>query len=190
MRELVNQIGTIGQDNLIAKLSPAAECFGVTLTGTAGTTVKRGTVLGRSADGKYSVFVGAEEKSAEFNGDGSTTTFTVTDKPAAILGVKVGTADATVSDYNPYTGVVTLSSAPAAGTKNVKVSYVLDSGSVPAAILADDVTFETGETEKTAVAYRTGNFNRSALITGNSYELTAADEDALRKYQIILTDPM
>lgn len=123
MRELVNQIGTIGQDNLIAKLSPAAECFGVTLTGTAGATVKRGTVLGRNAsNGKYAAVAAAESN--------------------------------------------------------------------PAAILADDVTFETGETEKTAVAYRTGNFNRSALITGNSYALTAADEDALRKYQIILTDPM
>ena len=191
---LVSKVGDVSVDNLIAKLFPPAEAIGIKIAALAASSddvlLKRGTVLGRGSDGKYSIFGGSSEaKTAEFNGDGTATTFTLTDKPAAVLGVKVGTSDATISSYNAYTGVVTLSSAPAAGTKNVKVSYVLDSDSVPAAILADDVTV-TDDGDATAVAYRCGNFNRKALIVAQGYTLTAADEDALRHYDIILTDTM
>ena len=192
--ELVTMVGSCGVDNLIAKLFPPAETIGIKIAALAASSddvlLKRGTVLGRGSDGKYSIFGGSSEaKTAEFNGDGTTTTFTLTDKPAAVLGVKVGTSDATISSYNAYTGVVTMSSAPAAGTKNVKVSYVLESDSIPAAILADDVTV-TDDGDAVAVAYRCGNFNRKALIVAEGYTLTAADEDALRKYDIIFTDPM
>ena len=192
--ELVTMVGSYGVDNLIAKLFPPAETIGIKIAALAASSddvlLKRGTVLGRGSDGKYSIFGGSSEaKTAEFNGDGTTTTFTLTDKPAAVLGVKVGTSDATISSYNAYTGVVTMSSAPAAGTKNVKVSYVLESDSIPAAILADDVTV-TDDGDAVAVAYRCGNFNRKALIVAEGYTLTAADEDALRKYDIIFTDPM
>ena len=41
-----------------------------------------------------------------------------------------------------------------------------------------------------AVAYRTGNFNTSALTVAQGYELTTADRDALRKYRIVLNDNM
>lgn len=189
---LVSKVGDVSVDNLIAKILPPAECFGIKIAALAASsddvTLKRGTVLGRAANGKYSIYGGSSEaKTVEFNGDGTATTFTLTDKPAAVIGVKVGTSDATVSDYNPYTGVVTLSAAPAAGTKNVKVSYTLDTDAVPAAILADDVTV-TDDGDAVAVAYRCGNFNRKALIVAEGYTLTAADEDALRKYNIILTD--
>lgn len=185
---LLTNVGNFTPDNLIARVTPPAETFGVVIAALAASSddvnLTRGTVLGRGADGKYSAFAASSTaKTVEFNGDGTATTFTLTDKPEKVDGVKVGTSDAVISSYNPYTGVVTLSSAPAAGTKNVKVSYVLPSGSEPAAILAEDVTV-TDDGDVTAVAYRAGCFNRAAL-TGT---LTAADEDTLRKYGIILFD--
>ena len=186
--ELVSKVGEVSADNLIARLSPAAETTGIVLKqlGTAA-TIKRGTLLYRDADGKYQVYGGkANTGTQKFNGDGTATTFTVTAKPAKITGVKVGTSDAVVSDYNPYTGVVTLSAAPAAGTNNVVVSYELEGGNVPCAILADD-TYVGTSADVTAVAYRSGNFNPDAVITANSYVLTEDDYDALRKYDIIFT---
>lgn len=121
---LVSKVGEVGVDNLIAKLFPPAEAIGIKIaalaSGSADATVKRGTVLGRANDGKYSVYGGT-------------------------------------------------------GT--------------PAAILADDVTV-TDDGDAVAVAYRCGNFNRNALIVADGYTMTAADEDALRHYNIILTDTM
>lgn len=40
------------------------------------------------------------------------------------------------------------------------------------------------------IAYRTGHFNRNALIVGTSYALTAADEEILRKSGILLADAL
>ena len=63
------------------------------------------------------------------------------------------------------------------------------------AVLADD----TLEEDESAAAYRSGHFNRKALICGTvkakkegeedtPYELTAADEDNLRRAGIFLSD--
>ena len=52
-------------------------------------------------------------------------------------------------------------------------------------VLADDC--DTAE-DVVGIAYRTGHFNRSALIVGDSYVLTAADEEVLRKSGILLAD--
>ena len=191
---LVSKVGEIGQDNLIAKLNPPAETYGVVLaklsSGADAVTVKRGTVLGMDASGKMSVYGGAATaKTAKFSGDGSAKTFTLTDKPADIEGVKVGTTDADVDDYNPYTGVVTLHTAPAAGTDNVVVSYSLPTGSAPVCILADDATV-TDAADVTGVAYRTGHFNRKALIVATGYNLTINDEEALRHGGILLSNMM
>lgn len=191
---LVNKVGEVGQDNLIAKLFPPAETYGVVIAQLAASsddlTIKRGTVLGMAANGKMAVYAGSvEDKTAEFNGDGVSTTFTLTDKPAAIKGVKVGTSDASVASYNPYTGVVTMASAPAAGTKNVVVSYSMPTGATPACILADDVVV-TDDADATGVAYRTGHFNRKALIFGTGYTMTVADVEELRKCGILLSDMM
>lgn len=59
----------------------------------------------------------------------------------------------------------------------------------PHSILTDDVTVGT-DADAVATAYRCGNFNAAALICKSGYTMTAADEDALRKYDIILTDTM
>ena len=55
-------------------------------------------------------------------------------------------------------------------------------------ILTDDVD-ATEETVSTT-GYRTGNFNTTALVTAEGYELTATDRDELRKYGIVLNDNM
>lgn len=180
--ELLKNLGTLIPDNLIARVTPPAEAFGVEIAALAENAddveLKRGTLLGRGADGKYSVYAGSA-KTAKFNGDGSAKKFTVADKPAAIDGVKVGTTDAVVDDYNPYTGEVTLHAAPAAGTNNVVVSYADPGAGTPAAILAEDVTV-TDDGDAAAVAYRSGCFNRAAIICGDDYTMTADDEEAMR----------
>lgn len=127
-KELVRSIGSCAVDNLIAKLSPAAETFGVTIRkGSAETTYKRGTVLVMSS----------------------------TDNKYVILGTT------------------------ASGSETLNGHCVL----------ADDVTVGA-DADAVGVAYRCGNFNRAALTVKAGYTLTAADEDAMRKYNIILTDMM
>lgn len=59
----------------------------------------------------------------------------------------------------------------------------------PAYILADSVD-ASGASAVAAVAYRCGNFNPSAVIVADGYALSAADKDALRKYDIVFTDMM
>ena len=125
-KNLVRPISSCTVDNLIAKLSPAAEAFGITIRkeGSAETTYKRGTILGT-------------------------------------------TAQAAVTGDSPVAAEVL----------------------TPYCVLADDVT--VGKTaDAVAVAYRCGNFNRSAVIVKSGHTLSADDEDALRHYNIILTDVM
>lgn len=59
----------------------------------------------------------------------------------------------------------------------------------PNVILASDVD-ASGSAAVTAVAYRSGNFNPHAVIAAEDYTLTAANKDALRKYDIVFTDMM
>ena len=124
-KELVRNIGSCAVDNLIAKLTPEAETFGITIRkGDAETTYRRGTVLGMSGtDSKY---------------------------------VVLGTDGETLTGH---------------------------------CILADDVTVGT-DADAVGVAYRCGNFNRAAVVVADDYTMTAADEDAMRKYGIIFTDMM
>jgi len=118
-KNLSNKVGEIGQDNLIAKLFPPAETFGVKIPAGAG-ALKRGTVL-----------------------------------------ALVGDAYAVLATGNT-------------GKANC--------------VLADDV--DATEGEAVGVAYRTGHFNRKALIVAEGYTLTATDEEELRKGGILLSDMM
>ena len=54
-------------------------------------------------------------------------------------------------------------------------------------VLADDC--DTAE-DPVGIAYRTGHFNRNALIVAEGYALTAADEEILRKSGILLADAL
>lgn len=57
MSNLVNKVGEVGQDNLVAKLFPPAETFGVKIPAGAG-VLKRGTVLALN-NGAYAVLAAA-----------------------------------------------------------------------------------------------------------------------------------
>lgn len=138
--ELVRKIGSVEQDNLIVRLTPAAETFGVVIRKTeAETVLKRGTLLGKSsADGKLIVYGTAFAVESE--------------------------ADAEAKDGKIETEEIT-----------------------PFCVLADDVAVGAAA-DAVGVAYRSGNFNRSAIITADGYTLTDKDEDELRKFDIIFTD--
>ena len=58
MENLVNQVGSIGQDNLIARLFPRALTTGVNIAAGAG-ELKRGTLLTLKDEGTYAVYSGA-----------------------------------------------------------------------------------------------------------------------------------
>lgn len=186
---LVSKVGEIGQDNLIAKLTPAAETTGIKVASGSG-ALKRGALLGRNASGKYvpyGVISGADQK---FNGDGSEKNFTVTAKPATLKSVKVGgTAKTEGTDftYTAATGVIAFGTAPTAGTNNVVVEYDTCNADELTinCILADDVDASTADA--TAVVYRCGNFNPAAVILPTGYTLTDDDIDALRRFDIIFT---
>ena len=66
---------------------------------------------------------------------------------------------------------------------------VMATGGSPAYILAVPVD-ASGTAAVAAVVYRSGNFNPHAVIVAEGYVLTAADEDSLRKYDIVFTDMM
>lgn len=59
----------------------------------------------------------------------------------------------------------------------------------PSAVLTEDID-ASGTAAVTAVAYRSGNFNLDEIIVSEGYALTAADKDALRKYDIVFTHMM
>jgi hypothetical protein len=56
----------------------------------------------------------------------------------------------------------------------------------PFAILTDAI--DATSTEAYGTAYRTGDFNRNALIVNDGYELSTADELALRKVGIMISE--
>lgn len=124
MTDRVNVIGSMEQDNLIARVLPPAEVTGVSVAKlAAAATLKRGTVMTQEADGTL-----------------------------AVLGSTGASGDA-------------------------------------AYILTDDVEVGTEENVSTT-AYRTGCFNKGAVTVADGYTMTAADEDALRKYGIVFVDRM
>ena len=95
-------------------------------------------------------------------------------------GLTIGTVtEATAGDENTeavYT--VTLSGTPDAGGEVISPE--------PSIILTEDT--DASSTQATAVGYRSGCFNRNALIFADSYTITDADVDTLRKFGIILSD--
>ena len=158
-----------------------------------GITLAADLYVPKGADGKLSA-LGTNPGGAateDFNGNGAATTFTLAADPLPlkVLGAKVGTTDATVSAYNAQTGVVTLSAAPAAGTKNVHITYEVAGANVPDCILCDDVTVGTDADVEVAV-YKGGCFDPGKVTVKSGYTITAADKDKLRTYGIIFKAPM
>lgn len=73
------------------------------------------------------------------------------------------------------------------GTAAHETSGTADEVLLANCILAEDVVVGT-TADATALAYRTGHFARNKLIVKDSYTMTAADEDELRKGGILLSD--
>lgn len=96
--------------------------------------------------------------------------------PASTFGVTIPSG----------TGIVKRGTVLALNGSNYAVLSATTTGKANC-ILADDVD-ASGETAVVGVAYRTGHFNRKALIVANGYTMTAADEEELRKGGILLTD--
>lgn len=189
-RDLHAKIGSVTPENLFAGLEPSAlKGAGVIAHGGAEKTYLRGSLMEKGADGKLYLMGtnAAGDVTEDFNGDGTATTFTLAASPlpAAIKGAKVGTANAIVSAYNAQTGVVTLSAAPAAGTKNVHITYEKAGANSPDCVLAEDMVVGT-TTDENALVYIAGNFNGDELIVAEGYSLTEADKDQLRMKGILI----
>lgn len=171
-------------DGLISGLTPPPQVRGAEIAAIAEEGVmKRGTILAVQSDGTLVVLGTSVEGEQKFSGDASATTFTISAKPKTVTAVKVGDTAATIVDYNPLTGVVTLSAAPAAGTNNVVATYPTDE-LIPFGILCDDTAVGTSDSVKAAV-YTAGCFDPQKCIVADDYELTAADLDALRIRDIV-----
>ena len=188
MATLSKKLGAMAFDGLVTDVKPKVIVADGTIKHDAAeATFVRGTLFEKGADGKLVVF-GTNPGGTiteEFNGDGATTTFTLqaTVKPVQVAA-KVGDTDTAVT-YNAQTGVVTFGSAPAAGTKNVKISYANPAANEPDCILCDDVTVGTSD-DVTVPVYINGCFNPDKLTMAEGASLSTTDLDVLRKKGIIL----
>lgn len=184
MNKLYAKVGEMNYDGLFSDVVPThQERTGVIAHGEVSADFKRGSVLEKGADGKLYI-LGTNPNAAvteDFNGDGTTTTFTITAavKPLAIKGVKVGTEAVSVASYNAQTGIVTMASAPAAGTANVHITYDNAAANTPDCVLCDDVTVGA-EADEIVAVYIAGCFNTGKITVKDGYTMTEADLDALR----------
>jgi len=187
MANLNAKIGDMAYDGLVTDIKPAViVAGGVIAHGLAEASFKRGTLLEKGADGKLYIF-GTNPGGTiteEFNGDGTEKTFTLT---ADVLPVQVvayvGTTETAVT-YNAQTGAVTFGTAPAAGTKNVKISYENPAANEPDCILCDDVTVADDADANVAV-YIAGCFDPNKLTLGTGATIGTADADILREKGIV-----
>lgn len=186
---MYDYLGRFSDDGLISGLNPETLAKGVTIrTANDGSTIKRGTVLAKSSDGTNYAILGSDPATAsqKFSGDGTTTTFNVTAKPAAIKSVTVGGTATDAFSYNASTGVITFNSAPAAGTNNIEATYEIETLTVDC-ILAEDVVAYAATV--TAAAYQAGCFDPNKAIVASGYTMTDADFDELRKLGIFFKEP-
>ncbi len=93
---------------------------------------------------------------------------------------------ALTTGVNIAAGVGKLARGTVLSRKEDGTCEVMATGGPPAYILADPVD-ASGTEAVAAVVYRSGNFNPDAVTVAEGYTLTAADKDALRKYDIIFT---
>ena len=188
MANLNAKIGDMTYDGLVTDVKPAViVAGGVIAHGVAEASFVRGTLLEKGADGKLVIFGTnpAGSITEEFNGDGTTVAFTLTAEVKPVqVSAKVGTTDTAVT-YNAQTGVVTFGTAPAAGTKNVKISYENPAANEPDCILCDDVTVGTSN-DVTVPVYIAGCFDPDKLTLAEGASLTAGAKDVLREKGIIL----
>lgn len=182
---LDDNLGTMSFDNLINQNTPEADVFSVILRKEA-VELKRGTVLALSSrDSKY-VILGTTAADAI---EAAAAVYGATEDTALVAGKTYYTRSGSESSY-VYTAV------EAPDVANIATYYEITTAAVEAqaaevltanCILTDDVTV-TAAADVTALAYRTGHFNRNKLIVKANYTFTDADEEALRNSGILLDD--
>ncbi len=187
MANLNAKIGDMTYDGLVTDVKPAViVAGGVIAHGLAEASFVRGTLFEKDANGKLVIFGTnpAGTITEEFDGDGTTKTFTLTAtvKPVQVTAV-VGDTE-TACTYDAQAGTVTFATAPAAGTKNVKISYENPAANEPDCILCDDVTVGT-TADVTAPVYIAGCFDPDKLTLAEGATLGAAAKDVLREKGII-----
>jgi len=188
-RDLHTKVGTMEFENLFAGNEPAALVGGgVIAKGVAEKTYKRGSLMAKDADGKL-ILIGSDVDATgtySGTGDGSTKKFSVIDggNPSSKLTeVKVDGTATTAYTYNPVTGEILFTTAPA-NSKAIAIKYTVGGGNADC-VLADDVTVGT-TTDENVVVYVEGNFNEAALTVATDYTITEADRDVLRTKRIYL----
>lgn len=101
-KDLLNKVGSVGQDNLFAKLFPPAEPFGVKIAAGQG-VLERGTVLALTDSGAYIVAGSAFTRTIPpANEGGTATTEDVTPLANCVLADPVdasGSSDVTAVAY-------------------------------------------------------------------------------------------
>jgi len=100
--------------------------------------------------------------------------------------------DGLIVAANPSPQVFSVTIPKAAADATLKRGTILeksdgDDGTVAYAILADDVEVSKAAAVN-AIAYRSGHFARNIVKNTDGSAVTAEQEDALRKYNILLSD--
>lgn len=184
---LDENLGAVGFDNLINQNTPEADAFSVSMRAGLG-KVSRGTILSLSSrDGAF-VILGTTEAAAIEAADA---VYTITEDVALTAGKTYYTRSGEAGSY-VYTAVA------APDVANIATYYELTTPAVVAqeaetltanCILAQDIdTGAVSGAAVTALAYRTGHFNRNKLTVKAEYTLTATDEESLRNGGILLDD--
>ena len=188
-RDLHEKVGSVEFEQLFASIDPPARVRpGTIAKGAAEATYKRGSLLGKRADGKLILLGSDADDTGTFSatGNGTATVFDVIpggDPSSVLTEVKVDGAAVTAYTYHPLTGQIVFDSAPA-NTKSIAIKYTVGGGNADC-VLAEDVTVGTTSDENVPV-YVTGDFNIEALIVAEDYTITQADKDALRTKGILL----
>ena len=210
MAELVQNLGSFVPDNLIVDGSIPILTKAVTLEAEQG-TLQRGTVLGKATkaigevvgpDGGGTIGEVVLGKAAKLGTYTLTcTTATAQGVPAVFEvidpdGIRLGDAVA----GEAYTGPINFMITEAAGFTKGDVFIVpvvagsgkykkVDSTNVDGSQVADCILADNVDTalDVTAIAYKTGHFNRKALIVGDS-DTVDMHEDKLRELGIFLSD--
>lgn len=184
---LDENLGAVGFDNLINQNTPEADAFSVSMRAGLG-KVSRGTILSLSSrDGAF-VILGTTEAAAI---EAAAAEYADSADTALTAGKTYYTRTGTEGSY-VYTAVTTPDVA------NIATYYEMTKAAVTAedaetlaanCILAEaiDTGAEAG-TAVTALAYRTGHFNRNKLTVKAEYTMTEVDEENLRKGGILLDD--
>ena len=182
------KLGEMAFDGLVTDSKPKVIVGpGIIAKGAAEATYVRGTLFEKGADGKLVIFGTnpAGDLTEEFDGDGSTKTFTLTASVLPVqVSVKVGTTVTAVT-YDAQAGTITFATAPASGTKNIVVTYANPAANEPDCILCDDVEVGTSA-DVTVPVYIAGCFDPDKLTVGTGASIDETAKDILRKKGIIL----